>query len=119
MLGSNFFHVLQVHNKRAMHAQELLWIESLLEVGHSFAQQMCFPLRGQTNVILFRSDPANFRNRKKEDAAPRLENNASGISALPGLAVDSRGILCGCKAFAYPLYGRHQALGGEGVAQVI
>src|SRR4051794_17689547 len=48
-----------------MHTQELLRIESLLEVRHRFAQQMCFPLRGQANVIFFRSDPANLRNREK------------------------------------------------------
>src|ERR1700751_3374516 len=82
---------------------------------------MGFGSSAQLDVISFGSNPANVRNGEKQNAPPRLEDNAIGVKVSRPLAAVQLGralFLC-AKLLARPLDGRFQPLVAKWLQQII
>ena len=73
-----------------MHAKEQLRIKFFLEMAYRFTQQITFAFRANADVILLGANPANARNRQKQNSTPRFENNSVGIGVGSVLGLVSR-----------------------------
>jgi len=72
--------MLEIHDRRAMNPQENLGIQFGLEIRHGIAQHMGLLARADSHIIFFRANPADIRNRQKE-------NSSLGSATSTGLAL--------------------------------
>src|SRR5438309_305880 len=120
VLGANFLHELKIDNVGTVHAEKLVRIQSLLEVGHGFAQQVGFAFGAEANVILFGANPANLGNGEEEDASARFEHDARGEAyAVTRFAAGARSVVRPSNSLADALNGGAQAFGGERLEKIV
>jgi len=119
---ADLFDVAEVHDCRAVNAEEQLGIEALLERRHSFAKEVRFCSRADANVVLFRADPADVGDGEEKDAAARFKNNASGIGTCLGGLVRVAAVrmaVAGLNLIASALDCCVQAFCGERLKEVV
>jgi hypothetical protein len=61
-VGAKFFHMLEIHDRRAMDPQENLGIQFSLEISHGVAQHVTLFAGADSHVIFFRPDPTDIGN---------------------------------------------------------
>ena len=74
--GLHFLDPVDLHNRRAMNAPELLWVELLFQTADRLAQQIAFLVIVDAHVVSFRLDAVNVLHVKKEDATAVLDHES-------------------------------------------
>src|ERR1700738_550501 len=62
-----------------MDAQERVRIKELLHRSHRSPEKMCFRRSTDPDVVLFRINPPNVRDRQEPNSAARLEDDARRV----------------------------------------
>src|SRR5271163_2085860 len=68
------FHMLKIHNRRPVDAEEVTGIQFGFEVRHGLAQEMIVARGADANVVFFSANPMNVGDRQKQDPSSGLED---------------------------------------------
>src|SRR5258707_560638 len=79
-VSTKFLHVLKIHDRRTMNAQENVGVQLGLEIGHRITEHMALFAGAYSHIIFFRADPANVRNGQKQNTAFGTKHEAVAVS---------------------------------------
>src|SRR5271154_1275317 len=82
--GADLFHMLKIHNRRPMDAEEVAGVQFGFEGRPGLAQEVIVARGADANVVLLRSNPVNVGDGEKQDSSSRLENQTGFKAAVLG-----------------------------------